>query len=59
MTLLRRETLRAGFSLSALTLLGGCDLSDHDAVQIVLARFSRWNDRVQAALFSRSRLAPT
>jgi len=59
MTLNRRETLRAGFSLSALTLLSGCDLSDHDAVQNVLARFSKWNDQVQAALFSRSRLAPT
>jgi len=59
MTLIRREALRSGFSLGALALLGGCDLSDHDAAQNMLARFSRWNDQVQAALFSRSRLAPT
>ena len=51
--------LRGGLSLGALTLLTGCDLSDDDAVQRVLARFSAWNDRVQAALFSEQRLAPT
>jgi DMSO/TMAO reductase YedYZ molybdopterin-dependent catalytic subunit len=55
----RRKLLRGGLSLGALTLLTGCDLSDNDAVQGVLARFSAWNDRVQAALFSDSRLAPT
>jgi hypothetical protein len=36
--------LRGGLSLGALTLLAGCDLSDHDSVQRVLARFSQWND---------------
>ena len=40
MTLVRRQALRGGLSLGALTLLTGCDLSDHDAVQRVLARFS-------------------
>ena len=45
MTLARRQMLRGGLSLGALTLLTGCDLSDHDAVQRVLARFSAWNDR--------------
>ena len=59
MTLVRRQALRGGLSLGALTLLTGCDLSDHDAVQRVLARFSAWNDKVQAALFSPQRLAPT
>jgi len=59
MTLDRRHLLRGGFSLGALTLLTGCDLSDSDAVQRVLAGFSAWNDRVQAALFSGTRLAPT
>lgn len=54
----RRRLLRGGLSLGALTLLTGCDLSDADAVQSVLARFSAWNDRVQAALFSGQRLAP-
>ena len=54
----RRHLLRGSLSLGALTLLTGCDVSDHDAVQRVLARFSRWNDRVQTALFSGQRLAP-
>ena len=58
MTLARRPMLRGGLSLGALTLLAGCDLSDHDSVQRVLARFSQWNDKVQAAIFGRSRLAP-
>jgi hypothetical protein len=52
MTLVRRQALRGGLSLGALTLLTGCDLSDHDTVQRVLARFSEWNDKVQAALLS-------
>ena len=52
MTVERRQLLRGGLSLGALTLLTGCDLSDNDAVQRVLAGFSAWNDRVQAALFS-------
>jgi DMSO/TMAO reductase YedYZ molybdopterin-dependent catalytic subunit len=59
MSLDRRHLLRGGLSLGALTLLTGCDLSDSDAVQSVLAKFSAWNDRVQAALFSPTRLAPT
>ncbi len=59
MTLIRRSLLEKGVSLGALTLLTGCDVSDTDAVQSVLGRFSAWNDRVQAALFSERRLAPT
>jgi DMSO/TMAO reductase YedYZ molybdopterin-dependent catalytic subunit len=55
----RRGLFRGGLSLGALTLLTGCDISDHDQVQRVLAAFSRWNDRVQEALFSGQRLAPT
>ena len=55
----RRGLIRGGLSLSALTLLTGCDPSDSDPVQDVLGAFSRWNDRVQAALFSPTRLAPT
>jgi DMSO/TMAO reductase YedYZ molybdopterin-dependent catalytic subunit len=57
--LIRRNLVERGFSLGALTLLTGCDISDNNAVQSLLARFSRWNDRVQAALFSDRRLAPT
>jgi DMSO/TMAO reductase YedYZ molybdopterin-dependent catalytic subunit len=59
MSLDRRALLRGGMSLGALTLLTGCDLSDNDVVQGVLAKFSAWNDRVQAALFNPNKLAPT
>jgi DMSO/TMAO reductase YedYZ molybdopterin-dependent catalytic subunit len=55
----RRVALRQSLSAGALTLLTGCDISDNDAVQRALGAFSHWNDRVQAALFSRDRLAPT
>jgi DMSO/TMAO reductase YedYZ molybdopterin-dependent catalytic subunit len=55
----RRGILQQGLPLGALTLLTGCDVSDNDAVQSFLAGFSRWNDRVQAAIFGGQRLAPT
>ncbi|MDR3514294.1 MAG: molybdopterin-dependent oxidoreductase [Azospirillaceae bacterium] len=55
----RRLFLRSSLSLGALTLLSGCDLTDGDAVDRVLWALSRWNDRVQAALFNPDRLAPT
>jgi DMSO/TMAO reductase YedYZ molybdopterin-dependent catalytic subunit len=58
-TVERRTLLRGSLSLGALTLLTGCDLSDTDAVQTALHAISRWNDRVQAALFSPTRLART
>ena len=47
----RRHFLRQSLSLGALTLLTGCDVTDHDAVDGVLRSISRWNDRVQAWLF--------
>jgi len=59
MSVERRHLLRNGLSIGSLTLLTGCDFSDSNVVQRVLADFSRWNDRVQAALFSDNRLAPT
>jgi DMSO/TMAO reductase YedYZ molybdopterin-dependent catalytic subunit len=55
----RRLVLRQGLSLGALALLTGCNLSDDDAVDRVLWSMSRWNDRVQAALFDPNKLAPT
>ncbi len=58
-TLERRLFLRQGLSLGALTLLSGCDITDADAVQKVLWSLSRWNDRVQAAIFDPNKLAPT
>jgi DMSO/TMAO reductase YedYZ molybdopterin-dependent catalytic subunit len=55
----RRLLLRRGLSLGALTLLTGCTLEDGDTVDRVLWAMSRFNDRVQAALFNPNTLAPT
>ncbi|HTI84626.1 MAG TPA: molybdopterin-dependent oxidoreductase [Acetobacteraceae bacterium] len=55
----RRLFLRGTLSIGALSLLTGCNLEDDDAVDRVLSAMSRWNDTVQAALFSRARMAPT
>jgi DMSO/TMAO reductase YedYZ molybdopterin-dependent catalytic subunit len=54
----RRLVLRGALSLGAVSLLTGCNLEDGDAIDRTLFAMSRWNDRVQAALFSRTRLAP-
>lgn len=54
----RRMLLRGSLSLGALTMLTGCDITNRDEVQSVLSRMSLWNDRVQAWLFSPTRLAP-
>ena len=59
MDLERRRLFGGGLSMGALTLLTGCDISDHDSVQRALAAVSRFNDRVQAALFGAHKLAPT
>ncbi len=55
----RRLFLKQGLSLGALTLLSGCTLKDGDGVDRILWAMSRWNDRVQAALFDPGKLAPT
>ncbi|NPD68787.1 molybdopterin-dependent oxidoreductase [Lichenicola cladoniae] len=55
----RRSFLRQGLSLGALTMLSGCNLADGDAVDRVLLAMSRFNDRVQSLLFSKTTLAPT
>jgi DMSO/TMAO reductase YedYZ molybdopterin-dependent catalytic subunit len=55
----RRLFLKQGLSLGALTLLSGCTLRDDDSVDRILWAMSRWNDRVQAALFNPNKLAPT
>jgi DMSO/TMAO reductase YedYZ molybdopterin-dependent catalytic subunit len=55
----RRKVLRGSLSLGALTLLGGCDVTDTDTMQKVLTAVSAWNDRAQALLFDPNRLAPT
>jgi DMSO/TMAO reductase YedYZ molybdopterin-dependent catalytic subunit len=55
----RRNVLRGSLSLGALTLLGGCDVTDTDTMQKVLTAVSAWNDRAQAFLFDPNHLAPT
>ncbi len=55
----RRLFLRGTLSIGALSLLTGCNLEDDDAVDRMLWAMSRWNDAVQAALFSPARMAPT
>ncbi|MCX7898530.1 MAG: molybdopterin-dependent oxidoreductase [Methylocystis sp.] len=55
----RRLFLKQGLSLGALSLLSGCMLKDDDAVDRLLFAMSRFNDRVQAALFDPTKLAPT
>lgn len=56
----RRHFLRGGLSMGALTLLTGCDLSTKDGVfDRMLWSMLRFNDRVQALLFSPDRLAAT
>ena len=57
----RRLVLRNALSLGALTMLTGCgDLSGNDdLIDRALWAMLRFNDRVQAALFSENRLAAT
>jgi DMSO/TMAO reductase YedYZ molybdopterin-dependent catalytic subunit len=55
----RRAFLRGAGSLGALTLLTGCDIVDSDAAEGVLRAMSKFNDRVQQAIFSPGKLAPT
>jgi DMSO/TMAO reductase YedYZ molybdopterin-dependent catalytic subunit len=54
----RRLFLKRGLSLGALSLLAGCNITDHEGVQRVLNAMSRWNDGVQDWLFDPKRLAP-
>lgn len=55
----RRMLLRGGLTLGAVSMLTGCNLQDGDSVDRALWAMSRWNDRVQAWLFSGDRLAQT
>lgn len=55
----RRSALMRGLSLGGLAMLTGCDLSTHSGVDAALWAMLRFDDRVQAALFSRRRLART
>jgi DMSO/TMAO reductase YedYZ molybdopterin-dependent catalytic subunit len=55
----RRMLLRGGASLGLLSLLTGCDIIDGESAERALMQVSHFNDRVQAWLFSPSKLAPT
>jgi DMSO/TMAO reductase YedYZ molybdopterin-dependent catalytic subunit len=55
----RRLALKTGLSLGALTMLTGCNLADGDGFDRALFAMSRFNDDVQALLFSKTRLAAT
>jgi DMSO/TMAO reductase YedYZ molybdopterin-dependent catalytic subunit len=62
LTLKRRNLLGRALALGALTALPGCDYDDPahpDLADRFLHAMSSWNDRMQAALFSRHTLAPT
>jgi DMSO/TMAO reductase YedYZ molybdopterin-dependent catalytic subunit len=55
----RRRFIAGGASLGALTLLTGCDVSDSFSAETLLAQISKFNDKVQAAIFNPNTLAPT
>ena len=55
----RRAFLRGGASFGALALLSGCDIIVGSSAERALMQVSHFNDRVQAWLFRRDRLAPT
>jgi DMSO/TMAO reductase YedYZ molybdopterin-dependent catalytic subunit len=54
----RRLFLRGAASLGSLAMLTGCDIIDGPTAENALRVVSRFNDRVQAALFSETTLAP-
>ncbi|WP_306173620.1 molybdopterin-dependent oxidoreductase [Limnobacter humi] len=56
---LQRRGFLLGSGLGTLSLLSGCSLSDESSVEKALMTVSRFNDRVQGALFSSTALAPT
>ena len=55
----RRLFMRQALSFGALAMLTGCDIGVDDDVEKFLWRISRFNDKVQAALFDPNMLAPT
>src|ERR1041385_8677852 len=54
----RRRFLRGAVSLGSLAMLTGCDIIDGPTAENALRVISRFNDRVQALLFSGTTLAP-
>src|SRR3974377_1755883 len=54
----RRLFLRSALSLGSLAMLTGCDIIDGPTAENTFGIVSRFNDRVQALLFSKTTLAP-
>jgi DMSO/TMAO reductase YedYZ molybdopterin-dependent catalytic subunit len=54
----RRLFMRQALSFGALSMLTGCDIGVNDDVEKFLWKISRFNDKVQAALFNPNALAP-
>src|ERR1700720_4423207 len=54
----RRLFLRGAASLGSVAMLTGCDIIDGPTAENALRVISRFNDRVQALLFSQTTLAP-
>ncbi|MGA8321130.1 MAG: twin-arginine translocation signal domain-containing protein, partial [Xanthobacteraceae bacterium] len=54
----RRNFLRGAASLGALAMLTGCDVIDGPTSESALRVISRFNDKIQALLFSETTLAP-
>src|SRR6516165_8725352 len=55
----RRAFLQRSLTLGGVAMLSGCSITDGDSVETALASISRFNDRVQGALFDPNLLAPT
>ena len=55
----RREFLRHSISLGSLALLTGCEMHSDETIDKALTGISRFNDRVQWALFNPDQLAQT
>lgn len=55
----RRSFLTRTLTLGGLAMLSGCTLDDNENVEKALMAVSRWNDRVQGAIFQPTAMAPT
>ncbi|HTK01622.1 MAG TPA: molybdopterin-dependent oxidoreductase [Bordetella sp.] len=55
----RRLFLTRTLTLGSVAMLSGCSLDDNETVGKALTAISRWNDRVQAAIFHQTAMAPT
>lgn len=55
----RRAFLQRSLTLGGIAMLSGCSITDSESVETALSAISRFNDRVQGAIFDPARLAPT